>query len=147
MDAAFRDGTGDYVHQQGPAPQQLEHDGLGFVVASIGDAMPPVAFSSLTASREFLSTEPAHAFLRAYRSGKAWVNRSPAREVAETVAHFFPAIDIEPLESAIARYQDLGCWHGDAEIPRDLYEQALEVFLAAGLITRRHPYDEVVFHV
>src|SRR6185312_8676211 len=27
MDAAFRAGQGDYIHQQGPAPQQLEHDG------------------------------------------------------------------------------------------------------------------------
>jgi len=25
MDAAFRSGQGDYIHQQGPAPQQLEH--------------------------------------------------------------------------------------------------------------------------
>ena len=33
MDRAFRDGTGDYIHQQGPAPQQLEHDGVGHVVA------------------------------------------------------------------------------------------------------------------
>ena len=28
MDAAFRAGEGDYIHQQGPAPQQLEHDGV-----------------------------------------------------------------------------------------------------------------------
>jgi len=25
IDAAFRRGSGDYVHQQGPAPQQLEN--------------------------------------------------------------------------------------------------------------------------
>ena len=29
MDAAFRKGEGDYIHQQGPAPQQLEHDRAG----------------------------------------------------------------------------------------------------------------------
>jgi hypothetical protein len=27
MDGAFRKAQGDYIHQQGPAPQQLEHDG------------------------------------------------------------------------------------------------------------------------
>ena len=29
MDAAFRAGTGQYIHQQGPAPQQLAADGVG----------------------------------------------------------------------------------------------------------------------
>jgi hypothetical protein len=38
----------------------------------------------------------------------------------------------------------LGCWEGGLAIPRDLYEQALEVFLYAGAITRRWAYDEVV---
>ena len=29
-DAAFRAGQGEYIHQQGPAPQQLEADQMGF---------------------------------------------------------------------------------------------------------------------
>ena len=51
MVAAFRSGAGDYVHLQGPAPQQLEADGVGHVVASVGEAIGPVAFSSLCARR------------------------------------------------------------------------------------------------
>ena len=38
---AFRKGEGDYIHQQGPAPQQLEHDKVGHVVASVGEAIGP----------------------------------------------------------------------------------------------------------
>src|SRR5207302_7630955 len=47
MAAAFRAGTGDFVHLQGPAPQQMEHDAIGHIVVSVGQSMPPVAFSSL----------------------------------------------------------------------------------------------------
>src|ERR1051325_7776902 len=47
MIAAFRSGEGDFVHLQGPGPQVLEHDGAGYAVASVGEAMPPVAFSSV----------------------------------------------------------------------------------------------------
>ncbi len=36
MDAAFRDGQGQYIHQQGPAPQQLEADGVGHIAAALG---------------------------------------------------------------------------------------------------------------
>jgi len=67
MDAAFRKGEGDYIHQQGPAPQQLEHDRAGHVVASVGQAIGPVAFSSLAATRAWLGTDAARRFMRALR--------------------------------------------------------------------------------
>jgi NitT/TauT family transport system substrate-binding protein len=51
IDRAFRAGQGDYVHLQGPAAQQLEQDGVGHVVAAVGEAIGPVAFSSLCAAR------------------------------------------------------------------------------------------------
>ncbi|MGB9606111.1 MAG: ABC transporter substrate-binding protein [Bryobacteraceae bacterium] len=140
----FRAGRGDYAHLQGPAAQQLEHEGCGWVVALVGEAMPPVAFSSLLASRSFLETSAARAFLRAYVRAREWVRATPAREVAAREACFFPGIAVEALCAAIERYQALGCWEGGLAIPRDLYEQALDVFLHAGLITRRWPYEEVV---
>src|SRR5438034_988639 len=51
MDAAFRKGDGDYIHQQGPAPQQLEHDGAGHIVASVGQAIGPCACATATPMR------------------------------------------------------------------------------------------------
>lgn len=144
MDAAFRAGAGDYVHQQGPAPQQLEHDRVGYTVASVGEAMPEVAFSSLTASPQFLATDLARRFLGAYRQARPWVRAAPAAEVARAETGFFPGVAAEALETAIARYQKLGCWNGEIDIPRELYEQALEVFLSAGAIRKRWPYEEVV---
>ncbi|MEJ2173724.1 MAG: ABC transporter substrate-binding protein [bacterium] len=38
MIEAFKKGEGDYIHLQGPAPQQLEHDGHGHIVTALGDA-------------------------------------------------------------------------------------------------------------
>jgi NitT/TauT family transport system substrate-binding protein len=144
IDAAFRGGRGDYVHQQGPSPQQLEIDGLGHPVAAVGDAMPAVAFSSLMASRDFLETEMARAFTRAYRRARSWVDESPASEIARREAILFPDIEVEALSRSIARYQALGCWKGDLAITRELYEQALDVFGHSAAISARHSYDDVV---
>lgn len=144
MDAAFRAGRGDYVHQQGPAPQQLAKEGVAYLVASVGEAMPPVAFSSLMASEAFLKTDKARAFMRAFRKARRWVNHSPVEEIAEREAGFFPKIDRDALEVTIARYQALGCWDGDPAIPREQYELALDVFLYSGEISRRHAYEKVV---
>jgi len=144
MDAAFRNGRGDYVHLQGPAPQQLERDAAGHVVASVGKAIPPVAFSSLMATTGFLATDEARVFTHAYRKGREWAGQAPAREIARVEESYFPQIDRDTLAAAIDRYQELGCWDGDIAISRVLYEQALEVFLHCRAITRRHPYEEVV---
>ena len=56
----------DYVQQQGPFPQQLEADGVGHIVAQVGPKVGPCAFSSLAAKPEWLASDMAEAFIRAY---------------------------------------------------------------------------------
>jgi NitT/TauT family transport system substrate-binding protein len=144
MDQAFRKGEGDYIHQQGPAPQQLEHDGVGHVVASVGEAIGPCAFSSLAATREWLRTDMAKRFMRAYRKARAWIVNTPAATIAATEASSFPESDQAVLTATLAYYQKLGCWTPHVEITRPAFEVALDVFQHAGLITKRHSYEDVV---
>jgi NitT/TauT family transport system substrate-binding protein len=144
MIAAFRAGQGDFIHLQGPAPQQLEHDGVGHVVASVGDAIGPCAFSSLAATREWLATDMARAFMRAYRKARAWLLATPAAEVAKAEAPFFAGIDPAVLAATIAAYQKLGNWSPHVEITRPAFEATLDIFQHSGLITKRHTYEDVI---
>ena len=144
MDQAFRKGDGDYIHQQGPAPQQLEHDGVGHVVASVGEAIGPCAFSSLAATREWLRTDMAKRFMRAYRKARTWIVNTPPATIAAAEASFFPEIDRAVLIATLTYYQKLGCWTPHVEITRPAFEVALDVFQHAGLITKRHAYEDVV---
>ncbi len=144
MDATFRAGEGDYIHQQGPAPQQLEHDGVGHVVASLGDAIGPCAFSSLAATGEWLAGDMAPAFMRAYRKARADLLSTPAAEIALIEQSFFPEIDPAVLTTTIAAYQKLGNWSPHVEITKPAFEATLDIFLHAGRITKRHPYERVI---
>jgi len=144
MIAAFRRGEGDYVHLQGPGPQQLEHDGVGHIVAALADASGTCAFSSLAATRQWLATDTAKAFVRAYRKARAWLLATPAAEVAKAEAPFFPDIDLPVLRSTIATYQKLGNWTPHVEITRPAFEATLDIFQHAGLITKRHAFADVV---
>lgn len=146
IERAFRDGVADYAHFQGPVPQQLEREGLGHVVAAVGDSVGPVAFSSLCARRDWLMTPAAAAFMRAYRRALLHAVDGDADEIATLLAaeNFFPAIDRAVLSSTITAYQRLGCWRPDPQIPVEHYERLLDVFELSGLITRRHPYDAAI---
>jgi NitT/TauT family transport system substrate-binding protein len=141
---AFRNGQGDWYHEQAPYPQQLHHEGLADVVASVGEAIGPVAFSSLAAMPRWLASPDAIRFARAYRKSRAWVQTAPAATVALTEQSFFPDIAPDAMISAIRYYQELGCWAGNIEIDPAHYETALDVFAHSKLITRRHPYEKVV---
>jgi NitT/TauT family transport system substrate-binding protein len=144
MDAAFRRGVGDFVHLQGPAPQQLEKEGIGKIVAALGEVIPPVAFSSLMAMRHFLETAKAKAFMRAYRRALRFVIESPAEKIAEVEAGFFPGVSTDVLAASISRYQRLGNWRLDPAITREQYEVALDVFLHAGVFKKRFSFEDVV---
>ena len=143
MDKAFRGGQGDFVHQQGPAPQQLEHDGVGHVVAAVGEPIGPCGFSSLAATRDWLETDMARAFMRAYRKTRAYINETPAADIAAAEARFFPETDVDVLADTIATYQKLGCWTPHVEITPEAYAVTLDVFEHVGRLTKRHPYEDV----
>jgi NitT/TauT family transport system substrate-binding protein len=144
MIAAFRKGEGDFIHLQGPAPQQLEHDGVGHIVTSLADAIGPCAFSSLAATREWLAGDMAKRFMTAYRKARTWLINTPAAEVAKAEAYYFPDIDPAVLSATIATYQKLGNWTPHVEITKPAWEATVDIFLHAGLITRRHKYEDVI---
>jgi NitT/TauT family transport system substrate-binding protein len=138
MSEAFRAGKGDFVHLQAPVPELQDQ-----TVVSVGASMPPNAFSTLCASREFIAGETCRIFAKAFSEAKDWVRQTAAEEIAAKQASHFPRIGESALASAIARYQRIGVWDGGIEIPRALYEQSLNVFELTGGIKRRHPYDAV----
>ncbi len=144
MVAAFRKGEGDYIHLQGPAPQQLEHEGAGHVVAALGEAIGPCAFSSLAATHEWLAGDMARAFMRAYRKARLYINEVSAAEIAAAEAPFFPEIPEAVLTKTIAFYQQLGCWTPHVEITEPAYQASLDIFQHAGRLTVRPPYDQVI---
>jgi NitT/TauT family transport system substrate-binding protein len=141
---AFRTGEAAWFHEQAPYPQQLENEGVARIVASVGEVIGPVAFSSVAASPEWVARPEAKRFMRAYRKARAWADSAPPAEIAAVEQSLFPGIDRAALVSAIEYYQHLGTWGGDVAIPAEPYETALDVFSHSKLITKRYPYSQVV---
>lgn len=143
MDKAFRDGQGAYIQQQGPFPQQLVADGVGHIVAKVGPLIGPCAFSSLAAKREWLETDAAAAFMRAYHKTRTYMNEASAEDIAGSQASYFPKIDRHVLADCIATYKKLGCWTPHVEITRSAFEVTLDVFEHAGKLKERYAYEQV----
>jgi NitT/TauT family transport system substrate-binding protein len=82
--------------------------------------------------------------MRAYRKARAWLLATPAAEVARVEAALFQDIDPSVLAATIATYQKLGNWSPHVEITRPAFEATVDIFQHAGLITKRHKYEDAV---
>lgn len=143
MDKAFRAGQGQYVQQQGPFPQQLQADGVGHIVAQVGLPIGPCGFSSLACNRDWLDTDMARAFTRAYIKTRQYLVDTPAADIARAQQTYFPNTDQAVLTDCIASYQQLGCWTPHIEITEDAYRATLDIYQYNGLINERYGYDRV----
>ena len=143
MDRAFREGQGQYVLQQGPFPQQLEADSVGHIVTQVGPLIGPCGFSSLAAKRDWLGTDMAKAFTRAYRKTRIYMNETPAADIARAEKPYFPDIDEDVLAKCIATYQQLGCWTPHIEITPEAYEVTMDVFEYNGMLKERYAYEQI----
>lgn len=146
IDASFREGLGDFVHQQGPAPQQLEFEKKAKVVASVGEAVGKIAFSSLCSSQEWLHSSTAKAFFEIYKKSLKQCQYSEADEIATCLQSygFFKDINKSVLSNTIKTYQTLGCWNHNGSINHEDYEKLLDVFEHSHLITQRHSYEALI---
>jgi len=113
------------------------------VVAQVGPLIGPCAFSSLAASREWLDTDMALAFTRAYSAARRFLNEAPAAEIAALEQSWFPEVSSQALQQCIASYQQLGCWTPHVEITPAAFEITLDVFEHIGGIPERYPYERV----
>ena len=146
IDSSFRNGIGDFVHQQGPAPQQLEADGLATVVASVGEAIGPVAFSSLCATVDWLQTDMAGKFFSAYKASLKQCKQDDAENIAKQLHDygFLKDINFDVLRNTISTYQALGCWNHNGQIGKPEYQTLLDVFKYSELITIEHEFEKLV---
>jgi NitT/TauT family transport system substrate-binding protein len=143
IDKAFREDQGQYVHQQGPFPQQLQADGIGHIVGQVGPLIGPCGFSSLAATPEWLKSDMAKAFMRAYRKTRAYMTSAAAAEIAKAEKPYFPKIGEQVLADCLATYQKLGCWTPHAEITQAAYDKTLDIFEYNGQLKQRYRYEQV----
>ena len=146
IDASFREGLGDFVHQQGPSPQQLEFENKATVVTSVGEAVGKIAFSSLCSTQQWLKGDTAKTFFDIYKHSLNQCQFSEADEIAACLQSysFFKDIDKAVLSNTIKTYQTLGCWNHNGSIGHEEYEKLLDVFEYSHLITQRHAYNALI---
>lgn len=138
---AFAGGMGDYIAQFEPAMTELELQGVGKIVASMGVEGGEIAYtvfhvrrSQLTRDRDMLIR-----FTRAIIKGMRWVEEHTSEEIAETVAPYFPDTDLDVLARIVQRYRDQGTWPKTPEPSAAGFARLQEIMIEAGELEAQVP--------
>jgi len=141
---AFIAGKADYVHLQGPYPQQLVADKQAVIVASVGEALGEFAFSSLCANSGWLTLPIAKQFMRAYKKAICYVQSTDSKVLAGQLADLFESISMDILTDTIEAYKRLATWSEEVCISRKAFEFTNQVFILNKDVSSMLDYQQIV---
>lgn len=146
MSGAFIGGTGDFVSLFEPNALQLEQQGYGYVVASLGELGGVVPYTSYNAKKSYIENNPKviEGFTKAIQKGLDYVHSHTASELADVILPYFPEISKNDLEVIIQRYMDIDSWFNTTYITEENFTHIEEIAENAGQLDKRAPYDKLV---
>lgn len=146
MTGAFLAGTGDYVTMFEPTATEVELQGKGYIVASIGEEAGDVPYTAYFASQEFMNENPqlVQDFTDAIYEAQLWVEEHTAAEVAEAIAESFPDTDMEVLTTVIERYKEIGVWSTTPVMTEESFNNLQNIMTQAGELEENADFNSVV---
>ena len=146
MSGAFIGGTGDYVALFEPTASELEKEGYGHIVASIGELGGNVPYTTYNAKKSYIEQNPdvIEGFTKAIQKGLDYVHNHTSEEIAENIKDYFPDTSDEDLITIVQRYKDIDSWYDTTYISEDDFNHIQEIVKNAGQLDENAPYSKLV---
>ncbi len=146
MAGAFVSGSGDYVTLFEPTATEIELEGNGHILASLGEESGEIPYTSFFAMQDYLLNrgETVDRFTKALSKGLQWVNTHDAAETAALIALQFPDSSIEVLTDVVERYLDIDAWNETLVMKEEPFDRLQTVMEEAGELKERVSFSDIV---
>lgn len=146
MGGAFIGGIGDFVTLFEPNALQIESQGYGYVVASIGELGGIVPYTAYNAKKSFIENNPdtIKGFTNAIQKGLDYVHEHTDEEVASVILSYFPDTSLNDLTKIVKRYRDNDSWFKTTFISEDDFNHIQDIMKSAGELEEFAPYKDLV---
>lgn len=146
MAGAFTGGEGDYVTLFEPLATNMEKQGSGYIVASIGKESGEIPYTAYCALTSYLDKheDVIQRFTNAVYKGQQFVKDNPPEVIADIIAPQFKELSKEDLITVIKRYKDIDAWCENPVLKEESLTRLMDVMELAGELTSRPPYEKIV---
>ncbi len=147
MGGAFIGGQGDFVTLFEPNALELEQEGYGYVVASLGELGGVVPYTSYSTRISFIeeNKELINNFTKAVQKGLDYVQNHTDEKVAKAIINQFPDTSLEDITKVVKRYRDIDAWPETTEFSEDSFNHLQDIMLDYGAIDEKVPYEELIY--
>ena len=147
MEGAFIGGNGDFVTLFEPNATSVERNGLGYVVAYIGELGGEVPYTAYNARKSYIEKNPEiiEKFTRAVNRGLEYVDSHTSEEVARIVADYFPDTSLSDMTTIVTRYKEGEAWKKNITINEDEWNHIQEIMKASSELEQFVEYDKLIY--
>lgn len=146
MSGAFIGGIGDFVALFEPNATDLENQGYGYIVASIGELGGEVPYTVYNAKKSYIEENPEviEGFTKATQKGLDYVHSHSAKEIAKVITSYFPDNSEEEVADIVQKYIDIDPWYETTYISEESFNHIQDIVSNAGQLDKKAPYDKLV---
>ena len=144
--AAFSGGKGDFTVEFEPSATALEMEGVGYVVASLGEASGYVPYTAFSAKKSFMEQHPEiiQSFTNALQKGMDYVNTHTPEEIAQIIQPQFAETDLAQITTIVKRYYEQDTWKENLIFEEDAFTLLQDILMEAGELEQFVPYEQLV---
>ena len=146
MGGAFIGGEGDFVSLFEPTALEVEKQGYGYVVASLGELGGVVPYTSYSARKSYIknNSDIIDKFTKAIQKGLDFVHNSSDKDVAKAIIEFFPDTKLDDLVSVIARYRSVDTWPKTTTFTKESFDHLQDIMISANELDKKVKYKDII---
>ena len=146
MTGAFVSGTGDYVTVFEPGATDLENQGRGYILASLGEEGGRVPYTTFFANQALLSADSRliQSFTDAVYKGQQFVAENSRKTVANAISPSFPDTDVATIATVVQRYKDIGAYSDDSIMTEEDFDRLCAILENAGELSVNINFKDIV---
>lgn len=147
MQGAFIGGTGDYVSLFEPNATNVEKQGLGYIVASLGELGGVIPYTSYSARNSYIENNKdiITNWTKAIQKGLDYVHEHDAKDIANIIIKEFPDTDINDLITVINRYKENDTWPKTTTFTEESFNHMQDIMENAKQLDKRVSYNDLIY--
>jgi NitT/TauT family transport system substrate-binding protein len=131
-----------------PDPSQLELDGKGYFMASIGATVGPADYTTFMATDKYIKENPSviQTWTDVIYKAQQWTLSQPPAEVAKSIADFFPGVSPQALANSAERLRRLNIWKANPKIEPKAIERFQDILVQGNVLetSKRVKFETLV---
>ena len=146
MTSAFIGGAADYVTAFEPVASQLQANGQGYIVASVGEESGEIPYTCFMAKQSYIDKngDKIEGLLRAVTKAIKYLDVANLDEAAELLTKYFADTSAESIKTSLKNYISIDAWVKNMAMEEQAFTRLQDVIELSGELERRVKFGDVV---